>query len=116
MAKKQTRRSISVKGITYKRLKAYCDAHKKSVSGYLEEIIADKLDAVGPPVPAPPVPPPPPEPPLPKPEPVVADPPSTLQPPEPKAGAAKFDDDFNDVFGGRVVGTGRTTGDHNSWE
>jgi hypothetical protein len=51
MAKKQTRRSISVKGITYQRLKAYCDANKKSVSGYLEEIIAEKLDAMGAPVP-----------------------------------------------------------------
>jgi hypothetical protein len=51
MAKRQTRRSISVKGITYQRLKDYCDAQNKSVSGYLEEIIAEKLDAAGVPVP-----------------------------------------------------------------
>lgn len=51
MAKRQTRRSISVKGITYQRLKDYCDAHDLSVSGYLEEIIAEKLDAAGVPVP-----------------------------------------------------------------
>jgi hypothetical protein len=51
MAKRQTRRSISVKGITYQRLKDYCDAQGKSVSGYLEEIIAEKLDAAGVPVP-----------------------------------------------------------------
>ena len=51
MAKRQTRRSISVKGITYQRLKNYCQAHGISVSGYLEEIIAEKLDAAGVPVP-----------------------------------------------------------------
>ena len=51
MAKRQTRRSISVKGITYQRLKDYCDTHDLSVSGYLEEIIAEKLDAAGVPVP-----------------------------------------------------------------
>lgn len=51
MAKRQTRRSISVKGITYQRLKDYCDATGCSVSGYLEEIIAEKLDAAGIPVP-----------------------------------------------------------------
>ena len=51
MAKRQTRRSISVKGITYQRLKDYCDATGVSVSGYLEEIIAEKLDAAGVPVP-----------------------------------------------------------------
>lgn len=51
MAKRQTRRSISVKGITYQRLKDYCEAAGLSVSGYLEEIIAEKLDAAGVPVP-----------------------------------------------------------------
>lgn len=51
MAKRQTRRSISVKGITYQRLKDYCDANNISVSGYLEEIIAERLDAAGVPVP-----------------------------------------------------------------
>lgn len=51
MAKRQTRRSISVKGITYQRLKDHCDAQGCSVSGYLEEIIAEKLDAAGVPVP-----------------------------------------------------------------
>ncbi|MCA9635691.1 MAG: hypothetical protein KC420_06630 [Myxococcales bacterium] len=51
MAKRQTRRSISVKGITYQRLKDYCEASGLSVSGYLEDIIAEKLDAAGVPVP-----------------------------------------------------------------
>lgn len=51
MAKRTTRRSISVKGITYQRLKDYCDANNKSVSGYLEEILAEKLDAAGAPMP-----------------------------------------------------------------
>jgi hypothetical protein len=51
MAKRQTRRSISVKGLTYQRLKDYCDAHDRSISGFLEDLIAEKLDALG--VPAP---------------------------------------------------------------
>lgn len=51
MAKQQTRRSISLKGLTYQRLKDFCDATGRSVSGYLEEIIAEKLDAAGAPVP-----------------------------------------------------------------
>lgn len=51
MAKRQTRRSISVKGITYQRLKDFCEGQGVSVSGYLEEIIAEKLDAAGAPVP-----------------------------------------------------------------
>ena len=51
MAKRQTRRSISVKGITYQRLKDYCQAQGRSVSGYLEDIIAENLDAAGVPVP-----------------------------------------------------------------
>ncbi len=51
MAKRQTRRSISVKGITYQRLKDFCEASGLSVSGYLEDIIAEKLDAAGVPVP-----------------------------------------------------------------
>lgn len=51
MAKRQTRRSISVKGITYQRLKDFCDNNQLSVSGYLEEIIAERLDAAGVPVP-----------------------------------------------------------------
>lgn len=51
MAKRQTRRSISVKGITYQRLKDHCDSIGASVSGYLEDIIAEKLDAAGVPIP-----------------------------------------------------------------
>lgn len=51
MAKRQTRRSVSVKGLTYQRMKDYCDVEGKSVSGYLEEIIKSKLDEAGAPVP-----------------------------------------------------------------
>jgi hypothetical protein len=51
MAKRQTRRSISVKGITYQRLKNFCEEQNLSVSGYLEDIIAAKLDAQNVPVP-----------------------------------------------------------------
>lgn len=51
MAKRQTRRSISVKGITYQRLKNYCELQGVSVSGYLEDIIARRLDEANVPVP-----------------------------------------------------------------
>lgn len=51
MAKRQTRRSISVKGITYQRLKNFCEAQGLSVSGYLEDIIANRLDEANVPVP-----------------------------------------------------------------
>lgn len=51
MAKRQTRRSISVKGITYQRLKNFCEDQNLSVSGYLEEIIASRLDEAKVPVP-----------------------------------------------------------------
>lgn len=65
MAKRQTRRSISVKGITYQRLKNFCEAQGLSVSGYLEDIIANRLDEANVPVP---------ERVDPRPEPVVAKP------------------------------------------
>ena len=51
MAKRQTRRSISVKGLTYQRLKNFCEAQGLSVSGYLEGIIASRLDEAQVPVP-----------------------------------------------------------------
>lgn len=51
MAKRQTRRSISVKGLTYQRLKNYCETQGVSVSGYLEDIIARRLDEANVPVP-----------------------------------------------------------------
>ncbi|MCH9688512.1 MAG: hypothetical protein K0V04_44185 [Deltaproteobacteria bacterium] len=51
MAKRQTRRSISVKGITYQRLKNFCESPGMSVSGYLEDIIAARLDEAHVPVP-----------------------------------------------------------------
>jgi len=47
MAKHQTRRSISIKGLTYQRLQKYCDEHDKTMSGYLEELLAEKLDQLG---------------------------------------------------------------------
>lgn len=47
MARRQTRRAISVKGLTYQRLKKFCDANGVSVSGWLEQIIHNKLDALG---------------------------------------------------------------------
>lgn len=62
MAKRQTRKSISVKGITYQRLKNYCDSQGRSISGVLEEFIAAHLDAEKVPVPKAIAPPPEPAP------------------------------------------------------
>jgi hypothetical protein len=43
MAARQTRRSVSVKGLTYQRIKKHCDREGTSVSGFLEEVLAEKL-------------------------------------------------------------------------
>ena len=51
MAKRQTRRSVSIKGLTYQRLKDWCDENGRSVSGYLEDLIAADMTAEGAPVP-----------------------------------------------------------------
>lgn len=47
MAKRQTRRAISVKGLTYQRLKKHCEEKGISVSGFVEKIIAERLDSLG---------------------------------------------------------------------
>ena len=47
----KTRRSISLKGITYQRLQDYCEAQGESVSGLVEEIANERLDELGVPVP-----------------------------------------------------------------
>jgi hypothetical protein len=43
MAKKQTRRSISVSKSTYERLKAYCEINSLSMSQFVEERVGDFL-------------------------------------------------------------------------
>lgn len=43
MAKKQTRRSISVSRTTYERLKAYCETHGMSMSQFVETRVGDFL-------------------------------------------------------------------------
>jgi predicted DNA-binding protein len=43
MSKGTTRKSISVRGLTYQRLKEHADSTGQSVSGYLEKIIDEKL-------------------------------------------------------------------------
>lgn len=49
--KSTTRRAVSVKGLTWQWLKNYADANGKSMSGALEEIVAERLDEAGVPVP-----------------------------------------------------------------
>jgi len=51
MAKKQTRRSISLKGLTYQRLKNLCERREESISGFVERLVAEKMDEVGEPIP-----------------------------------------------------------------
>ena len=43
MAKKQTRRSISVSRVTYERLKAFCEANNISMSQFVETRVGDFL-------------------------------------------------------------------------
>lgn len=43
MAKKQTRRSISVSKMTYERLKAYCETNSMSMSQFVEQRVGDFL-------------------------------------------------------------------------
>lgn len=52
MAKRQTRRSISVKGVTYQRLKDFCAPNGQPISELIEKLVKDHLDAHGVPVPA----------------------------------------------------------------
>jgi hypothetical protein len=58
MAKKQTRRSISVSRTTYERLKAFCEANNVSMSQFVETRVGDFLgsDVIVPPRPAAPRP------------------------------------------------------------
>ena len=43
MAKKQTRRSVSLSKSTYERLKAYCEVNSLSMSQFVEQRIGDFL-------------------------------------------------------------------------
>ena len=43
MSKKQTRRSISVRGTTYEALRQYCELHERSMSDLVEEKLATVL-------------------------------------------------------------------------
>jgi hypothetical protein len=48
MAKKQTRRSISVSRTTYERLKAFCEANNISMSQFVETRVGDFLGGEAP--------------------------------------------------------------------
>lgn len=81
MAKKQTRRSISVSRTTYERLKAFCETQGISMSQFVETRVGDflsgepevELTPIAPRAPAPPRPPP-----------MPAPAPKTLARPEPQ--------------------------------
>ena len=45
MAKKQTRRSVSLSKSTYERIKAYCEVNALSMSQFVEKRIGDFLGA-----------------------------------------------------------------------
>jgi len=53
MAKKQTRRSISVSRATYERLKAYCETNGISMSQFVERRVGAFLGRYPPPEPKP---------------------------------------------------------------
>ena len=42
--KKQYRRSISLSPLTYQRLRKYCDEEVRSMAGFIEELINERLD------------------------------------------------------------------------
>lgn len=44
MAKKQTRKSISISGDAYWKLKAFAESNNTSMSGIVEKLIKDDLD------------------------------------------------------------------------
>ena len=50
MAKKQTRRSISVSRTTYERLKAFCESNNISMSQFVETRVGDFLGQSGEPM------------------------------------------------------------------
>jgi len=47
MAKRQTRRALSIKGLTYQWIKDYCDQEERSVAGFVEEIVKEKMTELG---------------------------------------------------------------------
>lgn len=47
MAKKQTRRAISVRGLTYQRVKKHCEKRGMTVGGWIEDLVNKKLDKLG---------------------------------------------------------------------
>lgn len=51
MAKIQKRRCVSIKPLTYQRVKNYCRVRNRSISGLLEELIERALSSAGEPVP-----------------------------------------------------------------
>ena len=45
--KKQTRRSVSMRGLLYQRIRSYCDAHGLTVSGYIDGLVSAAMDEAG---------------------------------------------------------------------
>jgi hypothetical protein len=48
MARKQTRKSISIAGPLYTKLKTYCESTGESMSGVVTELLETKLGAASP--------------------------------------------------------------------
>lgn len=45
--KQQNRKSISVKGLTYQRVKKHCEELGVSISSFVEGLISNSLDEIG---------------------------------------------------------------------
>lgn len=46
MTRKQTRRAVSLSATMYAKMKEWCDAHAVSMSGFVEERVADFFNGV----------------------------------------------------------------------
>ncbi len=47
MAKKQTRRSVSIRGATYEKIRTYCEKHDLSMSEFVEDLIGQFFSGNG---------------------------------------------------------------------
>ena len=47
MAKKQTRRSVSIRGATYEKVRTYCEKHSLSMSEFVEDLIGQFFSGNG---------------------------------------------------------------------
>ena len=47
MAQKQSRRAVSIRGVTYEQVQKYCQEKELSVSSFIEQLVANFLNPGG---------------------------------------------------------------------